>query len=244
MSLDTDEITAVILAGGFGTRIKHLLPNIPKPMASVADKPFVEWVIKYLQTQGIKKTVLSTGYLGETVESYFANQPIEGIQIDCCREIKALGTGGGFVNVVRESQKNPLAWLVTNGDSLIFANLQPFFNYLEDETVSGVILGLSIKDASRYGSLVYDDEYNLVKFAEKQAGAGVINAGVYLLRNSLIAEFPHNIPLSFEEEVFPTLLGKGIKFKVHIVEAPFLDIGTPKSLVQAEEFMIKNFSQE
>jgi len=244
MSLDSSEIVAVILAGGFGTRVKHLLPNIPKPMASVKGKPFVEWIIKYLHSQGIKKTIISTGYLGEVIEKYFAHQTMEGMEVKCCRETTALGTAGGFVNVVKNHKLSPKAWLITNGDSLIFANLQPLFSYLEDEKVSGVILGLSLNDTSRYGSLVYDQDYNLINFAEKKPGAGVVNAGVYLLRHNLIAEFPQNIPLSFEQEVFPCLLDKGIKFKVHIVDAPFLDIGTPSSLAQAEKFIIHNFSSE
>ena len=241
MPADFSEIIAVILAGGFGRRVKHLLPNIPKPMASVADKPFVQWAIGYLKSQGIKQIILSTGYLGSVIETYFATQPIEGVKVECCRETAALGTGGGFVNVVQKSKNSPPAWLVTNGDSLIFTELEPLLTYLEDETVAGVILGLSMADASRYGSLQYDRERNLISFAEKKAGAGVVNAGVYLLRHSLVTQFPPKTPLSFEQEVFPHLLNKSVKLKVHIVNAPFLDIGTPESLAQAEDFILKNY---
>jgi D-glycero-alpha-D-manno-heptose 1-phosphate guanylyltransferase len=242
MPSDFSQVIAVILAGGFGTRVKHLLPQIPKPMASVADKPFVEWTIRYLRSQGIEQVILSTGYLAEVIENYFATQPIEDVKVECCRENTALGTAGGFVNVVQKSQHCPPAWLVTNGDSLSFANLEPLLAYLEDKTVAGVIVGLSLTDASRYGSLVSDGEGNLISFAEKKPGAGVVNAGVYLLRHSLVAQFPQKTPLSFEQEVFPELLTRGIKFKVHLVEAPFLDIGTPESLAQAGDFMLNNYS--
>jgi D-glycero-alpha-D-manno-heptose 1-phosphate guanylyltransferase len=242
MSLELNQIIAVILAGGFGTRVKHLLPNIPKPMASVAGKPFLEWVIKYLDSQGISQTIVSTGYLGEVIEKYWANKTLGNIEVQCCRETTALGTGGAFVHVVKKSNQSPSAWLVTNGDSLIFADLKPFFAHLEDETVSGVILGLLKKDASRYGSLVYDQDDNLISFAEKKPGKAVINAGVYLLRHNLIPKFPHHSPLSFEQEVFPSLINNNVKFKIHIVEAPFLDIGTPSSLAQAEDFIAHNYS--
>lgn len=235
-----NEIITVILAGGFGTRIKHLLPNIPKPMANVAGKPFIEWIIKYLQSQNLTHIIISTGYLGEIIEQYFANYQ-DNINIKCYKEVASLGTGGGFINVVKQSKLAPSAWLVTNGDSLIFADLKLFFDYLEEDTVSGVILGLSMTDASRYGSLVYDEDFNLISFAEKKPGAGVINAGVYLFRHSLVAQFPEHTPLSFEQEVFPSLLENHVKLKVHIVDAPFLDIGTPSSLAQAEDFIINNF---
>lgn len=232
---------AVILAGGFGTRIKHLLPNIPKPMASVAEKPFIEWIIKYLKSQEIDEFRLSTGYLGEVIENYFANQPIENINIQCIRETTPLGTAGGFLNVVKQTKKTPESWLITNGDSLIFTDIKPLLNLLEDESVSGVILGLKMQDASRYGSLVYDENNNLISFAEKKSGSGIINAGIYLLRHELIQEFPQKTPLNFETDIFPTLLKKGVKLKIHIVDAPFLDIGTPDSLTEAEDFIIQNF---
>ncbi|BAQ63330.1 sugar phosphate nucleotidyltransferase [Geminocystis sp. NIES-3709] len=231
---------AVILAGGFGTRVKHLLPNIPKPMATVANKPFIEWVIKYLRQQSINNFILSTGYLGEIIESYFNKNNIDNIIINCYQENQPLGTAGGFINAVNLSNKQPFSWLITNGDSLIFTDLKPLFNYLENDDVEGVILGLSLSDASRYGSLKYDRDYNLISFAEKQQGKSVINAGVYLFKHSTLNKFSTQKPLSFEYDVFPQLLNQGCKIKVHITEAPFLDIGTPETLAQAENFILDN----
>ncbi|WP_017295816.1 nucleotidyltransferase family protein [Geminocystis herdmanii] len=233
---------AVILAGGFGTRVKHLLPNIPKPMAKVANKPFIEWIINYLQQQNIDKFILSTGYLGEVIEEYFKQEFFAKININCYQENEPLGTAGGFINTVNLSNQIPDSWLVTNGDSLIFTDLNPMFNYLKNDDVEGVMLGLSLPDASRYGSLKYDDDYNLITFAEKQQGKGVINAGVYIFKHSVINKFPDKKPLSFEYDVFPELLQKGCKIKVHITEAPFLDIGTPKTLIQAEKFIKNNWT--
>ncbi len=234
-----NEITTVILAGGFGTRIKHLLPNIPKPMAQVAGKPFIEWIIKYLQAQQLTDITISTGYLGQIIEQYFKDYQGKS-KIKCYQENTPLDTAGGFINVVKQHSKTPKAWLITNGDSLIVADLKPFFDYLNDDRVSGVILGLKVNDASRYGTLIYDDKFNLINFAEKKTGEGVINAGVYLLRHNLIKDFPQDIPLSFEKEVFPLFLSNNDKIKIHIVDNPFLDIGTPESLSQAEAFIIKN----
>ncbi len=236
-----DDIIAVVLAGGFGTRIKHLLPNVPKPMAEVAEKPFLGWVLTYLQRQGIEKALLSTGYLADIIEKYAQTRPIPDLDLKCYPETSPLGTAGGFLNSVKESQENPNAWLILNGDSLIFTDLAPLNQYLEDENVDGVILGVSVPDASRFGSLVYDEQKTLLQFAEKQSGKGVINGGVYLLRDRLVQQFPTNFPLSFEYDIFPSLLQQKICLKVHPVEAPFLDIGTPDSLAQAESFIRQHF---
>jgi NDP-sugar pyrophosphorylase family protein len=115
------------------------------------------------------------------------------------------------------------------------------FNYLQDEAVEGVILGVEVAEADRYGSLVYDEQGTLLQFAEKQAGAGVINGGVYLFRDRLLKQFPQKMPLSFEYDVFPELLQQSVCLKVHPVQAPFLDIGTPASLSQAEAFVQQYF---
>jgi D-glycero-alpha-D-manno-heptose 1-phosphate guanylyltransferase len=236
-----DDIIAVVLAGGFGTRIKHLLPDVPKPMAAIAEKPFLGWVLTYLQRQGIHQALLSTGYLAEIIEQYAQTRPIPDLDLHCYPETSPLGTAGGFINAVQQSQQHPNAWLIINGDSLIVTDLAPLNEYLQDETVDGVILGVSMADTSRYGSLVYDEQKTLLQFAEKQSGAGVINGGVYLLRHRLVQQFPTNFPLSFEYDIFPALLQQKICLKVHPVEAPFLDIGTPESLAQAESFICEYF---
>ncbi|MEA5511192.1 nucleotidyltransferase family protein [Crocosphaera sp. UHCC 0190] len=237
-----NEIAAVILAGGYGTRVKHLLPNIPKPMAPVSGKPFLEWIIRYLKQQGITQVVVSTGYLGEVIEEHFQQQKVKEMDIYCCREEQPLGTAGGFLNAVNQSKLSPQAWLVMNGDSLIVAQFKQLSHYLKDDAVDGVILGVSVDDASRYGSLVIDSAGNLVSFAEKKAGQGIINGGVYLFRHQLLKQFPSGFPLSFEYDVFPTLLEEKIKVKVHSIQAPFLDIGTPETLPKAEAFIQENFN--
>ncbi|MEM8780612.1 MAG: nucleotidyltransferase family protein [Cyanobacteria bacterium P01_G01_bin.49] len=236
-----DEIAAVILAGGYGTRVKHLLPNVPKPMAPVAGKPFIEWIIRYLKQQGITQQVLATGYLGKVIEEHFYRQPVKEAEVYCCCEPKSLGTAGGFINAVHQTNLSPNAWLVMNGDSLIIAQFKQLVDHLNNNKVDGVILGVSVDDASRYGSLVINEDGYLIKFAEKKAGQGIINGGVYLFRRETLEKFPSKFPLSFEYDVFPALLQQNIQIKVHQIKAPFLDIGTPESLPQAEAFIQENF---
>ncbi|HYG23857.1 MAG TPA: sugar phosphate nucleotidyltransferase [Verrucomicrobiae bacterium] len=232
-----DQITAVVLAGGFGTRIQHLLREIPKPMAPVFGKPFIEWILRYLADQGVRNAVLSTGYLAETVEQHFATCPVAAMKIECALENVPLGTAGGFLNAAAAATQETRAWLVMNGDSLALAPLQPLVDSLNDSGIDGAILGVPMTEASRYGTLAQTAAGELAGFLEKRPGAGIINAGVYLFRDSLIRTFPVKRPLSFETDVFPMLAERGTRLKVCVTDAPFLDIGTPESLPLAEAFV-------
>ncbi|MCS6814440.1 MAG: nucleotidyltransferase family protein [Cyanobacteria bacterium] len=236
-SLPASEIIAVILAGGLGTRVQHLLPGIPKPMAPVAGKPFLEWVVRYLANQGIQRVVLSVGYLADVIEDHFLPQPVLGVHITCSRELEPLGTAGGFLNAVAQMPEHPTAWLVLNGDSLVCTQLTDLSACLLDPTVDGAILGVEVDDRSRYGGLAQDPQGNLVGFTEKCPGAGLINAGVYLLKHGLLLKFPQIRPASFEYDIFPALIARSVKLRIHTITAPFLDIGTPESLPQRERFI-------
>ena len=243
MKVCPEQITAVILAGGFGTRIKHLLGDLPKPMAPVNGKPFVEWVVRYLAAQGIRNVILSTGHLAETVEKHFAPPPVKNVRVTCVPETTPLGTAGGFLNAAHSTKENPAAWLVLNGDSLVVAPLAVLFSSLDEPQVEGGILGVPMADASRFGTLSQNAAGDLNGFNEKKSGAGNINAGVYLFRDSALKKFPTKLPLSFEIDVFPALINRGVRLKTVLSAAPFIDIGTPESLPQAESFIRKNLAQ-
>ena len=243
MSLELSQAVAVVLAGGFGTRVAHLLPGIPKPMARVAGKPFVEWVVRYLGRQGIAKVLLSTGHLADVAEQHFRPQPVPGVITRCFAETRPLGTAGGFLNAAMLSGESPAAWLVVNGDSLVFADPKLAAAELSNPAVAGVVVGCRVADASRYGTLAIGPAGELQGFIEKRPGMGVINAGMYLLRSSLVSKLPRTRPLSFEQEVFPQLISRGCLLKVCAVDAAFLDIGTPESLRQAESFVQQDRAQ-
>ena len=233
------DITALILAGGFGTRVKDLLGELPKPMAPVHGRPFVEWIVRWLKAQGVCDVVISAGFGSEFVVNHFFNQPVPEMNVSCVAELQPMGTGGGLAHAAGESGGTPPAWLVLNGDSLIFADVAAITESLDDTT--GVIVTRPVSDTSRYGSVCADDSGRITAFEEKQPGAGQINAGVYLLRHEVLADFPEARPLSLERDVFPNLIEKGLR--AHVVESAFLDIGTPETLPQAEGFVTENKSQ-
>jgi NDP-sugar pyrophosphorylase family protein len=167
MSLKLSQVVAVVLAGGSGTRVAHLLPGIPKPMAPVAGRPFLEWVVRCLARQGISRVLLSTGHLAGVVERHFQPQPVARVITRCFPETRPLGTGGGFLNAVRLSGEHPEAWLVLNGDSLVFADLTLAAAELSDLAVAGVVMGCSVADAARYGTLSIGPAGELRGFTEK-----------------------------------------------------------------------------
>ncbi len=263
MNIPPETTTAVVLAGGFGKRIQHLLPDLPKPMAPVNGRPFLEWVVRYLAAQKIRRVILSTGHRAEIVAKHFRSQPVKNVHVSCVPETQPLGTAGGFLNAIRGaadgSRPQGPAWLVLNGDSLAPASLAEMFNSLDAPEIKGAILGVRVADASRFGTISVNENSGagfqpvhgsqagslrhygqLAGFNEKKPGAGVINAGVYLFRASAVDAFPAKTPLSFETEVFPALIAEKIPLKVCVTDAPFLDIGTPESLPLAEAFIRRN----
>jgi NDP-sugar pyrophosphorylase family protein len=234
------DVSAVVLAGGYGTRVSHLLPGLPKPMASVLGRPFLDWVLAFLGQQGITTVVLSTGHLSAVIEDHFATASPGGTQVSCVREERPLGTAGGFLHAASATSTLPGAWLVVNGDSLTVVSLAPLLELLDDPGVDGGLLAVQMVNASRFGTLVVDDAGWLRQFREKQPGAGLVNAGVYLLKPRLIAQAPRDRPLSFEQQWFPSLLAAGVRLRVVACRAEFLDIGTPETLQLAEQFILNN----
>jgi NDP-sugar pyrophosphorylase family protein len=233
-------VAAVILAGGQGSRIRHLLQDVPKPLAKVAGKPFLAWLIRLLNRQGVEEFVISSGYLGEKIEEFAATLDGSGIKVSVASETTPLGTGGGFLNAVTRLSADVHLILACNGDSLLLSNLTPVFDALEDRTVDAAIAGVQVENAGRFGTISMTPEGLMSAFREKQPGAGLINAGLYLFRRDLIRRFPAVRPLSFEVDVFPSLLQQGARIKVVALTGPFLDIGTEPTLSQATGFIQSN----
>ncbi|MBI5380997.1 MAG: NTP transferase domain-containing protein [Opitutae bacterium] len=239
---DVGNVRVVLLAGGFGTRVRHLLPDVPKPMAAVCGRPFVEWIVRFFHRHGLADFTLSTGHLAEVVAAHFAGQPVAGATVRCCAETTPLGTAGGFLNCVDPQAQDDTLWLVANGDSLVFADPRPAVTMVRSGRADAALLGLALPDVSRYGSLDIADDGTLRAFREKRPGAGVINAGVYVFSQAAVRRMPPQRPLSFEFDVFPPLAAAG-RVAAHTVAAPFLDIGTPETLAVAEDFIARNRAQ-
>ena len=230
----------VILAGGLGSRLSHLLPNVPKPMAIVRGRPFIEWLIEWLRRSGFRRAAVSAGYRGDIIEQHFLEYPVPGFDVTCVHEKAPLGTGGGFLHAAQVLPWKPEIWVVLNGDSLILADLPQAMERFKQSTAMAGLLARRVTDAGRFGVLSIDENDFVRSFDEKPTNAmrdAWINAGVYLFRSGVLDEFPQVSPLSFEYDVFPTLLSKGVRIVALRAEGPFLDIGTEETLLRADDFL-------
>lgn len=245
----------VILAGGLGTRIKHLLPNIPKPMANVNGYPFLYWIILMLYKQGFNEIIISVGYLANKIIEFIKTIKLKSLNIKIIKETESLGTAGGFLNIFKTIPKNKDVdgWIVLNGDSLVLINFIDFINYCINKNALISIFGLYQKNLSRYGHLLVNNNNELLGFSEKKHnGPGLMNAGIYFFKNSIIKDllniqhmFNCKNPLSFEHDIFPTLINK--QYLINIFNSKlldkninFIDIGVPETLKKADCFILNN----
>lgn len=239
--MDTEDVSVVILAGGKGTRLHGLFPDLPKPLIPVAGRPFLHWLSRWISHHGPRHFVYSIGYMADRIESWCSDGSMPEIERLCRREESPLGTGGGLLNCLDLCRK----WvLVANGDCLLMDGIDAILA-LRSQPVDGGLLGVGVKDTSRYGSLKTDETGLLRAFAEKVSGQGLINAGLYLFRRDLLLQhFPPG-HLSVETDIFPRLIE--IEARLRVVarqNAPFIDIGTPETVAQAENFVARHFPKE
>lgn len=232
------QLTAILLAGGRGERLGDVCRSIPKPMIEVAGRPFIEHLVRYLEKKGVTNFVFLTGYLGNTVEEYFNfHNPTE-LSFNFIHEKTPLGTGGSVANAVNIMDITT-PFLLMNGDS--FA---PFsLNELAGAAAGchGSLIALPAPREMRYGVLQHDS--NILKgFNEKQSPddlqTNLINGGVYYLSPALFKGLDDDRPYSIEHDLFPAWIDTGKKFMLVESNGGFLDIGTPESLAQADEFIL------
>ncbi|MBX9791547.1 MAG: NTP transferase domain-containing protein [Pirellulales bacterium] len=235
-------VCGILLAGGAGTRLRSLYPDVPKPFIEVAGRPFIHWVLRQFAAQGIEDFVVSLGHLADVAERLLDERPVDGLHVRTVREQKPLGTGGAARLAAASCDHDYLA--IANADSLVLADWHGIWSRLQDPAVAGVVLAVEVDDASRFGQLDVDAQDRLLGFHEKQPGAGLINAGVYVLKRHVIARFPKSSPLSLEQDVFPALLAAGIHIEVERTRAEFLDIGTPDTVRVAARFVKRHFAVE
>lgn len=232
----------VILAGGKGTRLTKVLTDRPKPLAMTRGKPFIEWVISFFSQYGVKNFIISLGHLSSVAETYFSSRKRDNVSIATITEKNPLGTGGAFCYATQNTEAD--IYLLSNGDSLFLADLCLAYKALTRADVDGVIIGRKMEDTSRYGRLIFDDDGLLTDFLEKKPGSGVVNGGIYIIKRRLIECLPVTIPMSMEIDGIPSLLRQGARIMVYVSDAPFLDIGLPETLAQADGFIQEYFLME
>jgi len=228
------DITAVILAGGLGTRLRSVVADRPKVLAEIHGRPFLSHLLDQLAEAGVTHAVLCTGHLGEQVQAAFGDT-YGSLQLAYSQEPSPLGTAGAVRLALPLCKSDPV--LVMNGDSFCHADLGAFWEWHSARGADGTLLLTEVPDAARYGQIRVDHNGRVLRFDEKGAatGPGWINAGIYLLSQRLIQTIPAREAVSIERQMFPAWLDSDLYgFKS---DGRFLDIGTPESYAAAEEFV-------
>jgi D-glycero-alpha-D-manno-heptose 1-phosphate guanylyltransferase len=225
-------LPALILAGGLGARLRGVLDDRPKVLAPVAGRPFLSYLLDQLQDSGIHEAILCTGHRAAQIRAEFGSRYGD-LELTYSEESTPLGTGGAVRHALAGTDASEM--LVLNGDSYVAAKLTEFLRWRND--FAGSLLLTWVEDAARFGTVKFGDEGGIRAFLEKRGlpQPGWINAGIYRLSRRLIEQLPADRPVSFESEAFPAWLAQGLG--AYPVHAPFLDIGTPQSLAQAESFL-------
>jgi len=216
---------AIILAGGEGKRLRSVINDVPKPMAPINEKPFLEYLILQLRKQNLKDIIISTGYKGSIIKNYFQDGGNWDINIEYSEEDKPLGTGGALRKageLIDDEQ-----FIAMNGDSFFDIEFKQLISFHEEKQAVVTISLAYAETIERYGQVEIGNDGEITKFIEKgnSVSSGYINGGIYILTRELINKIPFG-QVSLETEVLPNLINRGL-FGMKS-KSFFVDIGKPE----------------
>jgi NDP-sugar pyrophosphorylase family protein len=225
--------TALVLCGGRGTRLQRVISDRPKFLVPVAGRPYADHLLHFLRRY-VRDVVLCTGHLAAQIEDYCGDGARWGLRIRYSEEPEALGTAGAIRYALTQGVTDPF-WVI-NGDSFVNADLEKVseLHMRRDAEVTMVVV--EVPDASRYGRVALGPDQSVLEFGEKaSAGAGHINAGIYLLRPRVVDAVEPGRATSLERDVLPHLVRNGLYG--WISPGPFIDIGTEQSFQDAQQIV-------
>jgi D-glycero-alpha-D-manno-heptose 1-phosphate guanylyltransferase len=224
---------AIILAGGFGTRLQTVVSDVPKPMAPINNEPFLNYVFDYLKHYGIERVILSTGYLADKISDHYKSEH-RGIKISYANEDNPLGTGGGIRLALEQCVTKDV--LVLNGDSFFDVNLHQYFKQHSSSSSDCSLALRKVKNAARYGTIKLGNGF-IEAFKEKDSieNEGLINGGVYIINRELFLNKTKALkPFSIEKDFFETRISE-LNLMGFEYEGYFIDIGIPEDYKKAQD---------
>ena len=218
-------MNAIILAGGFGTRLRSVIGDYPKPMAPINDRPFLEYILDWLIASGVREVTLAVAYRWKIIADHFGDRYKE-ITINYSVEKSPLGTGGAL-KLALERVKRDEQVAVVNGDTYFPCDLKSLSKYHRSHPSVLTVATLAITDSSRFGSVIIDHSGTIQSFKEKSAsGEALINAGVYICDGRL-EEMLSLGPSSFEDFMELNCVNRELK-ALEVSSDFFIDIGVPE----------------
>lgn len=217
---------AIILAGGFGTRLSSVVTDLPKPMAPCDGRPFLSYLLDDLQQQGISEVVMAVHHLKNKIIDYYGTS-YEGIPLSYSEEFEPLGTGGAILKAL-DAYGEGEAVLCLNGDSFLEISLKNLMDMYKKKTYDLVMAVRPMDNCNRYGQ-VYIENGLITKFQYPGSSLpGYINSGVYVLSKKLFRKLNLKNSFSFEKAVLQNSFYK-LNCGYVLSEGKFIDIGTPQS---------------
>jgi D-glycero-alpha-D-manno-heptose 1-phosphate guanylyltransferase len=233
-------LDTIVLAGGLGTRLRAVVQDCPKPLAPVANRPFLEYLFDYLISQSIcDRCILSVGYEYQKIIDHFADR-YKSLPLIYSIEYTSLGTGGGIQLALSQAKSSVV--LVTNGDTLFHVDLAAMLNFHEQQGADLTLALRPLENFERYNNVIREETGRLLRFEEKQfKERGLINGGIYLINKNLLAQF--NLPekFSFEEDFLKPYLDK-MQVYGFVSSAYFIDIGIPADYQRSQSELPTLFS--
>src|SRR3989442_786772 len=230
----------LILCGGQGTRLRSVVSDRPKVLAPVLGRPFLEWVLLGLRSEGLDEVTLCTGYGHEAIVRSIGDGRGVGMTVRYSREPSARGTAGAIRDALDGEAFDRV--LVMNGDSYCPVRLAELERIHTERSSCVTLWAVPAEDRARFGSITLGSEGQVERLAEKasSAGPGLVNAGVYVLSPEVVSRIPEADETSLERDVLPGYVGRGMYAVVG--EGPFVDIGTPESYREADAALGREFA--
>ncbi len=226
---------AIILAGGFGTRLRDVVTDVPKPMAKVAGEPFLKHLFVYLKRQGIRRVILSVGYMNEVIREYFKFN-YDDIEIVYSIEDEPLGTGGGIRKALAQVVSQNV--FIVNGDTFFNVSLKELLDFHIKSSADITLSLKEISNVSRYGTVKCGESGKVELFEEKKlTGKGLINGGVYVMDKNIFDLY--TLPERFSFEEFMSQNVSSAHISSIICDEYFIDIGIPDEYHRAQNELLE-----
>jgi D-glycero-alpha-D-manno-heptose 1-phosphate guanylyltransferase len=223
---------AIVLAGGFGRRLRRVVADLPKPMAPVGGRPFLEILLGSLAQKGFSRVILSLGFMAEKISGHFGSC-FSGLHLEYVVEDTPLGTGGA-TRIATEACTHDHVF-VFNGDTYLDLEVQLLERQWQARGNS-IVVGRQVSDTARYGSLIVNGD-RIISFAEKGfTGPGLINAGCYVLSTDSLERFPLNQAFSIETDYLVPEVARAV-VEVFVTKGVFVDIGIPEDYSRAQTLL-------
>lgn len=227
----------LILAGGFGTRLREAVSSVAKPMAPINGRPFLEYLMDYWIEQGIYRFILSIGYLGDNVKNHFGER-YQSASIEYVHEATPLGTGGALQLALRDISWSGKCALLINGDTWFPVDLELMMKHALKQNKPLTVALKTMEHSDRYSRVLVDIDGTIKKFNIKNDDHALINAGCYLfnveeIRNALTE---YSSEFSLENDFLVDYATSG-NVGSSIQDHPFLDIGIPEDYWRASEYL-------